>query len=138
VNVVGTGAPAGARAQAPWVDPMLAQERALQTEAYQNRMSEPLTAGDRVFMSGFMAAVLGVLLGGVAAPLWAMWKWRGGWRMAAALPAALLAFVIARILIGTTIDPKSHNLWPFEILLFGAASLAIMAALAIARRLTRA
>ncbi len=138
VNIVGTGLPADARAKASWVDEMLNEERALQRAAYEKRMSEPVPVGDRVFMSGFMAVVVVLLLGGLAAPMWALWKWRGGWRMAAAVPGALMAFVVLRILLGTTTDPTSHNLWPFEILMFGAVSLAILLGLMIARRFVRA
>ncbi len=134
VDVIATGVPASVHTKASWVDEMLMRERAVQREAYEKRMSEPVTAGDRIFMSGFMLAVLFVLLCGLVAPMWGLWKWRGGWRVAAAVPGALMAFIVLRILIGTAIDPTSHNLWPFEILMAGAVSLAIMVALTIARR----
>lgn len=67
-----------------------------------------------------------------------MWRWHGGWRIAAAVPAALMAFVVLRILLGTSFDPTSHNLWPFEILLSGALSVVVMIAVAGARKLIRA
>jgi hypothetical protein len=137
VNVIGTGLPPVVHAKASWVDEMLMHERAVQREAYEKRMSEPVTAGDRIFMSGFMLTVLVLLLCGLAAPMWGLWKWRGGWRMAAAVPGVLMAFIVLRILLGTAIDPTSHNLWPFEILMVGAVSLCIMIALTIARRVVR-
>ena len=79
-------------------------------------------------------AVLAVLFGGVGLPVWAVWKWRGVWRAAAAVPLAGMAFVVARIGVDTARDPTSHNLWPFEILMAGAASLVVVGALALARR----
>jgi hypothetical protein len=82
-----------------------------------------------------MLAVLGLLVGSVAAPAWALWKWRGGWRLAAALPAGVIGFVILRIIVDTARDPTSHNLWPFEILIWGSLSLAAMGVLALVRRL---
>jgi hypothetical protein len=38
----------------------------------------------------------------------------------------------------TARDPTSHNLWPFEILMFGLVSLGIIFALGIARRVVGA
>jgi len=40
--------------------------------------------------------------------------------------------------VDTARDPTSHNLWPFELLMWGAASVAIVGVLALARRLLRA
>jgi len=69
----------------------------VQREAYEKRMSEPVTAGDRIFMSCFMSAVLFILLCGLVAPMWGLWKWRGGWRVAAAVSLAIMvALTIAR------------------------------------------
>jgi len=64
--------------------------------------------------------------------------WTGGWRVAAAIPCALMAFVVLRIIIGVMLDPTSHNLWPFEILYAAAASLVYLSAVALARRFVRA
>ena len=76
----------------------------------------------------------GAGLVGFAAPAWGLWRWRGGWRIAAAVPAAVMAVVVLRIAAGTAIDPTSHNLWPFEVLQAGALSLLVMLALWIARK----
>ena len=84
------------------------------------------------------AARIGVsrrtLVAGIVLPLWSVWKWRGGWRIAAALPAAAMGFVVLRILIGTAVDPTSHNLWPFEILQVGVVGLVVIGVLAVVRR----
>jgi hypothetical protein len=138
VRLVGTGQPAAKRPRPAWVGELLAQEEEKRRRAYEQRMSEPISAGEHVLMSGFMLAVLGLLVGSAAAPAWALWKWRGGWRLAAALPAGVIGFVILRIIIDTARDPTSHNLWPFEILIWGSLSLAAMAVLALARRLAGA
>ncbi|MEZ5445574.1 MAG: hypothetical protein R3F45_07340 [Gammaproteobacteria bacterium] len=138
VTVTGTGLPAAARAQAAWTGELLREEAARQRQDYERRMNEPVSAGDQLFMSGFMLVVLGLLLGGMALPAWAVWRWRGRWRALAALPALLMAFVALRIVLDTARDPTSHNLWPFEILMFGAGSVAFMGVLFIARRVVRA
>jgi len=94
--------------------------------------------GASLFLGGFMLAIAALALAGLAAPIWAMRRWRGGWRLAAAVPLALLGFVILRIVAGTAIDPTSHNLWPFEILLTGLIGLGILTLLALARRFVSA
>jgi hypothetical protein len=133
VKIVGTGLPPAPRTKPPWVDELLRETEAAQRQEYEKRMNEPASAGDFVFISGFMLVMLGLLIVGLAAPAWAWWRWRGGWRVAATLPAALMAFVVLRIILDTARDPTAHNLWPFEILMFGAISLVIIGALAIAR-----
>ncbi len=81
-----------------------------------------------------MLGVLMLLVAGIGVPLWSVWKWRGGWRIAAAVPATLILFVVLRIIVDTARDPTSHNLWPFEILQFGVLALLIVGGLELARR----
>jgi len=137
VKLNGTGLPVARRNRAAWVEEMLAEERVRYQQDYERRMNEPVSTGSMVFMSFFMLMVLGLLLVGAGAPLWGLWKWRGGWRIAAAIPALVMAFVILRIVVDTARDPTSHNLWPFEILMWGAASAVAMGALALFKRLAR-
>jgi hypothetical protein len=66
-----------------------------------------------------------------------MRRWQGGWRLAAALPAAWVAFVVLRIVVGASLDPTSHNLWPFEILYASLASLVLIGLVALAKRWQR-
>jgi hypothetical protein len=136
-HVVGGSEAANPQAQQPaWVADMSARAKAAQDQAYRERMSRPLSAGDVALASGFMLAMLALGLFGFAAPAWGMWRWRGGWRIAAAVPAAMMAFVVLRIMIGVARDPTSHNLWPFEILQAGALSVVVMVMLLVARKLS--
>jgi hypothetical protein len=137
VRLTGTGLPAARRSRPAWVEEMLAEEKERYQQAYEQRMSEPVTTGSMLFMSFFMAGVLGLLLVGAGAPLWGLWKWRGGWRIAAAVPALMMAFVIGRFVVDTARDPTSHNLWPFEILMWGGASAVVMGVLALAKWLSQ-
>jgi hypothetical protein len=82
-----------------------------------------------------LAATVFACLG---APVWALWKWRGWWRLAGAAPFAVMAFVVGRIVVDTSRDPTSHNLWPLEIVYSGAAGFALIAVLALVRRFTGA
>lgn len=129
---------AAAQAQPAWVVDMSARAKAAQDQAYRAQMSKPVSAGDMALFSGFMLAMLALGLLGFAAPVWGMWRWRDGWRIAAAVPGAMMAFVVLRIVFGVTLDPTSHNLWPFEILQMGALSVVVMVVLLVARKLSGA
>jgi hypothetical protein len=85
-----------------------------------------------------MLSMFAIGLLAFAAPAWGLWRWRGGWRIAAAAPAALMAVVVLRLVVDITRDPTSHNLWPFEILQTGALSVVIMAILAVLRKIIEA
>lgn len=129
------GSAADATASPPeWVTRMNAQAKAAQEQAYRERMAEPVSAGDVALLNGFMLGMLALGLAGFAAPAWGLWRWRGGWRLAAAVPAAMMAFVVLRLIVDVARDPTSHNLWPFEILMTGALSVAVMTALGWGRR----
>lgn len=112
-------------------------EQQLYAQQIEKRRNEPAPPGAALWLSGFMLAVLGLLAAALAWPAWALWKWRDGWRLAAAIPLLMMGFVVLRIVIDTARDPTSHNLWPLEILMFGTGSIAIMSVLAVMRRLSR-
>jgi hypothetical protein len=132
-RVVGGTELAQARALPDWVVELSRQHKAAQQDAYARRMNTPLTAGDAVLFDGFILTVFALGVFGFAAPAWGLWRWRGGWRIAVAIPAAMMAFVVLRIVIGVSSDPTSHDLWPFEIMQVGAVGVVIMAALVAAR-----
>lgn len=113
---------------------LLQVEQTRQREDAQRRASIPASAADVGFFSGFMLFILALLLAGLGVPIWAALKWRGGWRIAAAIPAAVMLFIVLRIAFDTTRDATSHNLWPFEILQFGTGALLVIGVLRWARR----
>ena len=128
---------AGARALPPepqWVVAMRDANNKAMDDAYKAQMDKPVSAGDVAFLNGFLAVFAGLGLLGIGWPAWALWRWRDKWRWWAAVPFALVAFVVSRIVVGTAIDPTSHNLWPFEILMAGGCSVVVMLGLTIARR----
>lgn len=137
VRLQWTAADRSAAASAAWVDELKAADAARSREDAQRRASEPVTAGDLLLYNGFMLLMPALLLAGIGVPLWSVWKWRGAWRIAAAVPVAVVAFVGLRIVVDTARDPTSHNLWPFEIITYGAIALALIGALWLARRLMR-
>lgn len=49
------------------------------------------------------------------------------------LPVAVLLFVVVRIVIDTAMDPSSHNLWPFEIILWSVAGLFVLTVLSLVK-----
>ncbi len=126
------------RATATWV-PELQRATAAAADAQRRaEAAKPPSAGG--LLLGFLIppVLVALVLACVGAPAWAMWKWRGGWRLAAAVPFAVMAFVVGRIVVDTARDPTSHNLWPLEIVYSGAAGLVLIGVLALARRFTRA
>jgi hypothetical protein len=78
--------------------------------------------------------LLVAVLAALAAPYIAVMRWHGLWRGLALLPAAALAFVAFRIVIDTSADPTSHNLWPLELAFCGVPGLLFLAVLWLVRR----
>jgi hypothetical protein len=138
VQITGSDRSSEAHSSPDWVTRLNALDAAARKADYERRMNAPISSGDRILFSGFMLGMLSLGVLGFAAPAWGLWRWRGGWRIAAAVPAALMAFVVLRLLVGVSVDPTSHNLWPFEILLTGALSVGIMIAVAVTRKVTGA
>ena len=136
VTVTGDDGSADSASPPAWVTQLGAADAAAQRAGGAGRTRTPAVAGDLALLGGFMLAMATLGLAGLAAPAWGLWRWRGGWRIAAAVPAAVMAFVVLRILAATAIDPTSHNLWPFEIVMWGGLSCAWMLVLAVARRLS--
>ena len=137
VRITAGTRPAPASPEPAWLTRLKAEDERRQREDYERRMSEPISIGDGLFAAGFMLAVVAIGIGGVALPVRAMIRWQRGWRLAAALPALWVAFVALRMVVGTSLDPTSHNLWPFEILQASVASLVLIGLIALAKRWQR-
>jgi hypothetical protein len=138
IRIAGSDRPAASASEPGWLAALRQEDERLQQEEFEKRMSTPASAGHTIVFGGFMLAVAATGILGLAAPLWAMRRWRGGWRIAAAVPAAMAGFVVLRIVFGTAADPTSHNLWPFEILQVGVLSLVVIGVLLGARRFSGA
>lgn len=136
VSITGDGQPGAASLQPRWLVSLNAADKAAQDADYRKAMNTPVSAGDTALFTGFMLAMFALGLIGFAGPVWGLWRWRGGWRMAALLPATIMAFVVLRLLIDTARDPTSHNLWPFEILMWGGFSCLWMLVVVVVRKLS--
>jgi hypothetical protein len=132
--VLGDNKVSGATAEPAWIAEMSARAKAAQDEAYRARTREPVSRSDRALISGFVLAALASGLFGFFMPAWAVWRWNGVWRTAAAVPAAMMAFVVLRIVVDGLRDSTSHNLLPFEILLAGSVSTVAMILLYLAHK----
>ena len=135
VQLIWTTASASTADEPAWVDQLKEAAEARMRDDAQRRASEPVTIGATVFFGGFMLLMGALGLAGIGVPLWCVWKWRGVWRIAAAIPAGVVLFVVLRIAIDTAYDPTSHNLWPFEVLMVGTGALVAIGALKLARRM---
>ncbi|PWT74576.1 MAG: hypothetical protein C5B46_03835 [Proteobacteria bacterium] len=74
----------------------------------------------------FSAAALLVGLVVTALSTYLMWSWRGLYRALSVVPLALLAYVIRRSIGEGRFDASTQNLWPFEVLGWLAAGLAVL------------
>lgn len=138
VRVSGGPGPAASGDAPEWVARLNALDAAARQGTTRQGTHTPMSGSDVSMLNGFMLGMLAIGVLGLAGPAWGLWRWRGGWRVAAAVPAALMVFVVLRIVLDTARDPTSHNLWPFEIIMAGALSAAAMLALRAARKYTGA
>lgn len=134
VRITGSSQPVASSTEPAWLVELRSEDKRLQQEAFEQRMDTPPTTGETLFFSGFILAVLALGVAGIVAPVWALRRWSGGWRVAAAVPTVMMGFVVLRIVLGTAADPTSHNLWPFEILQAGFLSLVVIGVLLAARK----
>lgn len=99
---------------------------------------EPPTAAEKRWFDGFMLAVAGLALFGLLAPAWGVLRWRGRWRIAAAVPMAGMGLFTVFLLLTAVFNPGSLNLLPLVVLMAAVPASLFMAILFLARRLTGA
>lgn len=89
---------------------------------------------DDLIMGTFLAAAAALPLLYLVVQLRALLRWTGTARALAALPAlgALLWLVV--FLVQVSIDPSSHNLLPFELILGAMLGLGCLGLIALGRR----
>ena len=79
-----------------------------------------------------------VVVVAVGPQIWAIKVWQGTWRWLAAAPLLLLGADVLLIMVSTSIDPTSHNLWPFEILMIALVGLPVVGLLWLVRLVAKA
>jgi len=110
------GEPGAAHERAAWVAPFEAREQAQEREAYQRYANQPLGVAGNIAWIVFSVAVLGSLAACFVWPVWALIRWRGGWRALAVLPLGFVALWTIKDIVELSADPTSHNLLPFELI----------------------
>jgi hypothetical protein len=138
VRLVGNGKESGAAPEPEWLPRLRARDAARQRQAYDVQKNRPVSALESLGVSALGWGMLALGVCGFVLPLRALWRWRGAWRVAAMVPTVLMSLVVLRLIIGTTMDPTSHNLWPFEILPAGGLSVLFMGALTLLRKAAQA
>lgn len=129
-----SGASAAARPPAPaWVAEL--ESRVVEATGGPQ---EPPTASEERWFGGFMLVVAALAVFGLVAPIWGFKRWRGRWRIAAAIPMAGMGLFVVFLLLTAVFDPGSLGLLPFVVLMAAVPSSLFMAILFIARRLTGA
>lgn len=82
--------------------------------------------------------VLLVAVAVLAPQIWAIRAWRSWWRWLAAAPLLVLGADILLILVQTSIDPTSHNLWPLELAMIAIVGLPVVGLLWLLRLVVKA
>jgi len=129
-----SGASGTSRERAAWAIQLSDSQQQLFRTRAREAASRSGGVGSAFFGLGFMLVVITIFAAMFLWPAYAIYRWTGWWRIAAALPLFVIAVVVLRIIVDTHHDPTSHNLWPFEIVMFGGGGLVFMAALNIGRR----
>jgi hypothetical protein len=128
VNLTWTGAPrTAARQRAPWVEQQLAAEK----RAEATRRSGPPNEEPAWFDGIALAFMATGLLYPVLQPL-LLWRMRGGWRIAAALPLLLMLPIIA-FTVRAYLDDS--NLFPLMLILISPFAVFYLLAVMLLRRL---
>ncbi len=81
----------------------------------------------------FMLVVLSAVVVFAAVEIWVLRKWKGAWRVGAAVPGVAFCLVAANLVLNLSADPASHNMWPFELLGWSVIGLVLLAVLGLAR-----
>src|SRR3546814_19303667 len=68
-------------------------------------------------MNAFMVVVFGLALFGLVAPIWCFRRWRGGWRIAAAIPMVVMALFVAFLLLTAVFNPASLGRLTFVVMM---------------------
>src|SRR3546814_15021715 len=85
-----------------------------------------------------MATVFGLALFGLVAPIWCFRRWRGGWRIAAAIPMVGMVLFVAFLLLTAVFNPDSLGLLPLVVLMAAVPCSVDIVVLFVARKLTGA
>lgn len=113
-NFVWDGTPGASRQPAAWVLPFQQHEAAQQQQDYQNYMNQPLGAGGAAALVVFGVLVVVSLAACFLWPIWGVIRWRGKWRLLAAIPCGAICLWVLKDCADLAGDPTSHNLLPFE------------------------
>ena len=75
------------------------------------------------------AAIINIVLSLVA-----VWRGKGVWKLVATLPILAVFAVGLNIVLGTSRDPTSHNLWPLEVVLWSGVGIIFSVAFMVFQR----
>ena len=133
-GLVSGGGSAAPPPEPAWLTPLREQDLAVQKQEWAQRRPPRTPPGQALFGMGVTLVVAGAFVLGLGAPAWALWRWRGGWRLAATVPAAVMGFVVLRVLTSGQQDAAARSQWPAEIALVGLLCALAMGVLWLLRR----
>jgi len=82
-----------------------------------------------------MLVVAVAFFGLIAVNVRAIMRWKGIWRLIGAIPMLMMAGVIGKIIVDTNVNPTSHNLWPFEIIIWTGIGFLVLIVIVFLRSL---
>jgi len=131
VNLAWTGQQQAARRQkADWAVRLLAEQDRIQREEAREYASRPRPWWEAVlFFAATWAVPLYFIVQGVV-----LWRWRGGWRIAAAVPAVPMLLVLLHAIYAFY---AGSNIFPIFLIFFCLPALLYLALLAVLHRLKR-
>ena len=116
-----------------WVARINQRNEAL-AKAEREQAATGSSAGDSILGMIIMPLLFGLPLLAIVLCALAFVRWKGGWRYAGGFPLALFALWLVKFLFDITRDPSSHNLWPFELLMWSVPTLAWLLILILVRK----
>ena len=85
----------------------------------------------------FMLVLAGFVLSIGSTVVYALRHWAGIWRWLASVPLLFIIAAAFKLVAELRIDPTSHNLWPFEMLIALLIATVLLGVLFLARLFTR-
>ena len=104
--------------------------------AEQKKAAEETSVAEKGLGSLIILILFGIPLVTLALCVLAVVRWKGIWLNAGGVPLVMFALWLALFLFDVSRDPTSHNLWPFELLIWSSVTLFWLLTWFVARKIS--
>jgi len=80
-----------------------------------------MSSGDRIMIIFWIIVITNICFG-IFLPCVCLFRWKKVWRVLALFPLVILTLAFWVLRYKVVHDPRSHNLWPFEVLFWSVGS----------------